>query len=129
MRHIKYIVRFVTLISIILQTTGCSKDFLERPPTSSVTDATFYQNDDQVLAATALLYSQVWFDYNDKASYNFGDFRAGTAYSAYNDRNNCLFNTTADINEVRAAWSAFFNVIGQSNLAIRNINTYAGSAV
>jgi starch-binding outer membrane protein, SusD/RagB family len=128
MRHLKYIFRFVILIPIILQ-TGCNKDFLDRTPKSSVTDASFYKTDDQVLAGTALLYSEVWFDYNDKASYNFGDFRAGTAYSAYNDRNNVLFNTTADIGEVGAAWRAFFNVIGQSNLAIRNINTYAGPDV
>jgi hypothetical protein len=38
------------------------------------------------MAATSLLYSQVWFDYNDKAMYNLGDFRGGTAYSAWNDR-------------------------------------------
>jgi hypothetical protein len=128
MKHLKYIFKFVVVILIFLQ-TGCSKDFLVKPPQDAVTDASFYQSDEQVLASTALLYSQVWFDYNDKASYNFGDFRAGTAYSAYNDRNNVLFNTTPDIGEVRAAWSSFFIVIGQSNLAINNINTYAGSGV
>jgi len=45
---------------------GCSKDFLQKPPTSSIVDASFYKTDDQVLAGTALLYSEVWFDYNDK---------------------------------------------------------------
>ncbi|HEY4786357.1 MAG TPA: RagB/SusD family nutrient uptake outer membrane protein, partial [Bacteroidales bacterium] len=114
---------------LIFLQAGCAKDFLVKPPLDSVTDASFYQNDAQLQAATALLYSQVWFDYNDKASYNFGDFRAGTAYSAYNDRNNVLFNTTPDIGEVSAAWRAFFIVVGQSNLAIHNINTYAGSGV
>jgi hypothetical protein len=108
---------------------GCSKDFLQKPPTSSIVDASFYKTDDQVLAGTALLYSEVWFDYNDKASYNLGDFRSGTAYSAYNDRGNVLFNTTGDTPENGTAWRSFFIVVGQSNLAIQNINKYAGAGV
>jgi len=81
------------------------------------------------LAATGLLYSKVWFDYNDKASYNLGDFRAGTAFSAYNDRGNVLFNTTGGTPENGSSWRSFFIVVGQSNLAIENINKYAGSDV
>ena len=81
------------------------------------------------MAGTASLYNKVWFDYNDKAYYNLGDFRSGTAYSAYNDRGNVLFNTTAENGENNASWRAFFNVVAQSNMAIYNINTYAGEAV
>jgi len=116
------------LFSVIIL-TGCKKDFLEKPPTDSIVDANFYQSDEQVLAATSLLYSRVWFDYNDKASFNLGDFRSGTAFSAYNDRGNVLFNTT-DINgENGAAWRSFFIVVGQSNLTMFNINKFAGPAV
>ena len=116
------------MISVIIL-TGCKKDFLEKPPTDSIVDANFYQSDEQVLAATSLLYSRVWFDYNDKASFNLGDFRSGTAFSAYNDRGNVLFNTT-DINgENGAAWRSFFIVVGQSNLTMFNINKFAGPAV
>ena len=32
--------------------SGCSKDFLDKPPESAVTDQTFYKNDDQLKAAT-----------------------------------------------------------------------------
>lgn len=108
---------------------ACSEDFLERPPKDSIVDAGFYQTDDQVLASTALLYSKVWFDYNDKASYNLGDFRAGTAFSAWNDRGNVLFNTTGNTPENGSAWRSFFIVVGQSNLAIQNIQKYAGPSV
>ena len=108
---------------------ACNKSFLEKPPTDAIVDANFYQTDDQVLAATALLYSKVWFDYNDKASYNIGDFRAGTSYSAYNDQDNVLFNTTGDTPDNGAAWRAFFIVVGQSNLAIHNIQANAGAGV
>ncbi len=122
-------VRYSLLLVVVLGMAACSKDFLERPPTDSIVDGSFYQTDEQVLAATSLLYSKVWFDYNDKASYNLGDFRAGTAYSAWNDRGNVLFNTTGNTPENGTAWRSFFIVVGQSNLAIENINRYATTGV
>ncbi len=129
MKKLNRINYFICLMVAIAGLAACKKSFLEKPPLSSVVDANFYKTDDQVLAATSLLYSQVWFDYNDKAMYNLGDFRGGTAYSAWNDRGNVLFNTTGDNGENGASWRAFFNVVAQSNLAIYNINRYAGSAV
>lgn len=129
MKYVKNI--YAKLIGVLpLAFLGaCSEDFLERPPKDSIVDAGFYQTDDQVLASTALLYSKVWFDYNDKASYNLGDFRAGTAFSAWNDRGNVLFNTTGNTPENGSAWRSFFIVVGQSNLAIQNIQKYAGPSV
>ncbi len=123
--------KFTWMYALVALTTiwGCKKSFLEKPPIDTIVDASFYKTDDQVLAATALLYSKVWFDYNDKASYNLGDFRAGTAFSAYNDRGNVLFNTTGSTPENGSAWRSFFIVVNQSNLAIVNINKYAGDAV
>lgn len=118
----------VCLLPVILL-SACKKTFLEKVPTDAIVDASFYKTDDQVLAGTALLYSKVWFDYNDKASYNLGDFRAGTAFSAYNDRGNVLFNTTGDNPDNSAAWRAFFIVVAQSNLTRQNIETYAGDGV
>lgn len=108
---------------------GCKKSFLEKPPTDAITDASFYKTDEQVLAGTAGLYNKVWFDYNDKASYNIGDFRSGTTFSAYNDRGNVLFNTTAENGENNASYRSFFQVVAQSNLTIININANAGEGV
>jgi starch-binding outer membrane protein, SusD/RagB family len=117
------------LVVPVIIGNACNKKFLEKPPTDAIVDAGFYKTDEQVLASTALLYSKVWFDYNDKATYNLGDFRAGTAFSAWNDRGNVLFNTTGDNGENGASWRAFFNVVGQSNLTINNIQKFAGDAV
>jgi starch-binding outer membrane protein, SusD/RagB family len=130
MRNIQQYIRPLIALGLLMPALfSCKKSFLEKPPTDAVVDANFYQSDEQVLAATDLLYSKVWFDYNDKASYNLGDFRSGTTYSAYNDRGNVLFNTT-DLNfENEAAWRSFFIVVGQSNLAINNINKYAAPGV
>lgn len=130
MKNIKqYIQPLVALGLLVPALLSCKKSFFEKPPTDSVVDANFYTSDEQVLAATNLLYSKVWFDYNDKASYNLGDFRSGTTYSAYNDRGNVLFNTTDLTPENAAAWRSFFIVVGQSNLAIYNINKYATANV
>lgn len=122
----KYLIGFLIPVSLLV---SCKKDFLEKPPTDAIVDANFYKTNDQILAGTASLYNRVWFDYNDKAYYNIGDFRAGTTYSAYNDRGNVLFNTTAENGENNASWRAFYNVVAQSNMAMVNINKYAGEAV
>ena len=124
--NIKYLIGLAIPIAMA---AGCKKSFLEKPPMDAIVADNFYKTDEQVLAGTAGLYSRVWFDYNDKAYYNLGDFRAGTAYSAWNDRGNVLFNTTAENGENNASWRAFFNVVAQSNMAIYNINKYAGEGV
>lgn len=124
--------RILNLLGVLLSIatfSSCKKDFLDRPPLSQITDANFYKTDDQLRAATAPLYSSVWFDYNDQASWQLGDFRGGTAFDAWYDNANSKFNTTADNQHNQSAWRAFFNVVAQSNLAIVNINRFAGPSV
>jgi hypothetical protein len=79
MKSIKYINYWSLFAITMLLLSACSRDFLNRPPTDSIVDANFYQTDAEVMAGTSLLYSKAWFDYNDKASFNLGDFRGGTA--------------------------------------------------
>lgn len=122
----KYFSGFLLVIAAL---SSCSKSFLDKPPLSSFTDKDFYKTDAQVMAATALLYSAAWFDYNDQSMYNIGDYRGGTAFAAWNDRGNVLFNTTGDNLQNGASWRAFYNVVGQSNLFISNMNKYAGEEV
>lgn len=126
MKKINYLTGLLIAVAAF---SGCKKEFLEKPPLSSIVDANFYKTNEQVMASTSLLYSQVWFDYNDKAMYNLGDFRGGSAFSAWNDRGNVLFNTTGDNGENGASWRAFFNVVAQSNLFLYNIEKYGGPAV
>lgn len=122
----KYIL--IAALSVI-GLAGCDDDFLNRPPKDTLVDANFYKNDDQVLSATAGLYSAVWKDYIDKANFKLGDFRGGTVFRAWGDRDHVLFNTTAVSPENSEAYRAFFVIIGQSNMAIQNITRYAGTGV
>jgi hypothetical protein len=55
MNKLNNIKSLIGLSLSILLLSGCKKDFLERPPTDAVVDANFYQNDDQILAATSAL--------------------------------------------------------------------------
>lgn len=125
-QHITYILGAVLALAAL---SSCKKDFLERPPLSAVTDANFYKTDEQVMASTAPLYSSVWFDYNDQASWQLGDYRGGTAFDAWYDNANSRFSTTADNAQNGSAWRSFFNVVAQANLGIVNINRFAGPAV
>nr|WP_321408559.1 RagB/SusD family nutrient uptake outer membrane protein [uncultured Carboxylicivirga sp.] len=121
------ILKYNWLIGLIVMfaLANCSEDYLVRPPEDALTDADFYKTDEEVMAATAPLYSRMWFDYNDKASYSIGDLRSGIMMAPWNSREFGAFNANGDNSEVIAGWNAFYTVIQQSNLAIRNINTYA----
>lgn len=120
--------RFIAMILLAIAVlSGCKKSFLERPPTDSIVDANFYKSDEQLAAATALLYNRVWFDYNENPAFSLGDIRAGTTFRGYNERGNVEFNTNDLTPENRRAWASLFVVVGQSNLLISNINRYAGA--
>jgi hypothetical protein len=127
MKNFKY--NWIAIFISMLILTGCSQDFLTRAPEDTITDGNFYKTDAQVMAATSLLYNRVWFDYNDKASYEIGDFRGGVAYNPWGQQGYVRFNLTGYDPDMIAGWNSFFTVIGQSNMAIQNINRYAGAAV
>ena len=129
MNNMKQIINFLAVLLTIAILTSCKKEFLDKPPLSSITDANFYKTDEQVMSGTAPLYNAVWFDYNDAASWQIGDFRGGDAFDAWYDYANSRFNTTPDNQYNQNSWRSFFNVIAQSNLAIFNINRFAGPAV
>ncbi|MBF9254019.1 RagB/SusD family nutrient uptake outer membrane protein [Pontibacter sp. 172403-2] len=109
--------------------SGCEKDFLERPPQDTLVDANFFKTDEQLLAASAPLYSVVWKDYVDKASWALGDLRAGTTMRAWGYRDDVLFNTTEVSTSNSEAYRTFWIVVGQANTLIQNVNRYAGPGV
>ena len=116
---------------VLVAMTGCKKDFLEKPPIDSITDANFYKTNQQVLSATSLLYSKVWFSYNDKASFALGDIRGGTLFYPWGGefRDQVLFTATGNNGQVTASWNAFYTVVAQANLFLYNIERYGGAEV
>ncbi|WPP50708.1 RagB/SusD family nutrient uptake outer membrane protein [Catalinimonas niigatensis] len=120
---------YLACLFLISCFAACEEDFLERPPLSSIVDGNYYQTAEQVLAGTAPLYNIVWFAYNDKASHGIGDARGGILTSGSYQLENIQMNTTGVTAENGSAWRSFFNVVGQSNTVISNINQYAGESV
>lgn len=125
--------RYIIAGSLVALTmfSGCKEDFLERPPLDALTSETFYNNDAQILASTAPLYNVVWKRYHETASFHVGDLRGGTTWYPWNGeaRESTLFKTTGVTGSTLNAYSSFFNVVGQSNMAIYNINKFAGPEV
>ncbi len=121
-------IRILTSLGVflLLFLVSCTDEFLELPPESNLTDGDFYQTNSQVQAATATLYNLVWFDYNDKASYNIGDFRGGSYFDAWSDRDNVEFKTTPTTLDNGVAWRSFYNVIGQANTTMYNVINNSG---
>jgi starch-binding outer membrane protein, SusD/RagB family len=125
-RMIKYLMGLV----VAGITVGCTKDFIERPPVDTIVDVNFYQTPEQLLAASAPLYNLVWFAYNDKASHGIGDGRGGTFSANYSYQlENIQFRTTGVTQENANSWRAFFNVVGQANALINNVNKYTPESV
>lgn len=116
---------------VLLLVTSCTKEFLDRPPLDVPVDANFYKNDAQVLAGSSALYNKVWFEYNRKASFSLGDFRGGVATSMYNSPwyDNTRFYSSANSDTNYSTWISFYNIIGQCNTFIVNVQKYAGSDV
>lgn len=128
MKKINY-KHYLAGLLIIGSMAGCKRDFLDRRPEDTIVDANFYQTSAQVLAGSAPLYNLVWFSYNDKASHGIGDARGGVLYSGSYQIENTEMRTTATTAEVGSSWQSFFNIVGQSNLLINNVEKYAGVSV
>lgn len=100
-------------------TTACKKSFTDRPALAEPTVDNYYNNAEQVKGATGTLYGLPWFPFLDKGIDCIGEIRSGNEftwdgqYSSFRD-----FTTTATDPRLSEAWSAFFKVIGWSNIMI-----------
>ncbi|MCA1744232.1 MAG: RagB/SusD family nutrient uptake outer membrane protein [Bacteroidales bacterium] len=114
-------------VAAILAMTGCSEDFLEMTPNSQMTVSNFFQSNAELQAATAPLYSKVWFDFNDKFYYALGDGRGNNLFAPYSDYIYPFtnFTETSLTGPLVSAWQSLYNVVGQSNNTINNIKAFS----
>ncbi|MFM2290563.1 MAG: hypothetical protein RIS29_376 [Bacteroidota bacterium] len=113
------------VLSSMLASTACSDSFLNEKPTSVLTLEDFFQSEADLKTATAPLYNNVWFDFNDKFYYGLGDGRANNLYAPYSDYIYPFsdWTETALTGPLGSAWGSFYNVIAQTNYTINNIRT------
>ena len=123
------IIQYTVFLASLASLAGCSKNFLNRPPLSSLTSGNFYQTDAEVMSGTAPLYNITWFDYNDKAFLAFGVARGGSLNS--NDRTAYIeFDPSAtDQTTLLTGYKAFYKIAAQANLTMGNIVNATGSTV
>lgn len=111
--------------------TGCQKDFFNRPPENALTVGTYYQTVAQVQASTDILYAAPWFGLNGKAFLAIGDLQSGNA-ACYAGTDGA-FDAFRNLSEgdgtqtVQSAWDALYTVIAQSNELLLNLPGAAGS--
>lgn len=115
---------WILLLSLFM--VSCSKDFLDRRPLDNLTDANFYQNEAQLLQSTAPLYNAVWLSYNFKAIQSV-ELRANTLF--WNQESYKSFSVSSADGDLSEAWQSFFNVVGQANMVMSNVQTYTPESV
>lgn len=119
----------VLLAVAFLSVSGC-QDFLDSEINSSITSENFYGNEEDFQAATAALYTKVWFDFNDKFYYGLGDGRGFNLYAPYSDYVYPFTDLTASgiTGPLVSAWQALYNVVQQSNRVIKGITASAATS-
>lgn len=119
-----------TIVTVSAITVGCKKDYFNRAPLSSVAVGNFYQNADQITAATNGLYSVAWFGWNTHAGWCISDLSGGNARSWSSDIENFSYFTVANTDRVLdAAWNSLYTEIAQANVLINDLPTAAPASV
>lgn len=120
---LRYILGSGLLIAAV--STGCKKDFFNRPPENASTVGTYYQTDDQVRSSTNILYAAPWFGFNGKAFFAISELQSGNAICwAGTDGAFDAFGSFAAGNatqSVQSAWNSLYTVVAQSNALINNL--------
>ena len=120
-------------VSIVLTVAVCAscEDFLVQENTTNLNQATFFDSETAVKAATAPLYNYVWNDFNGKFYYGMGDGRANNITAQYSDYIYPYTNFTdgALSQGLADAWNSLYSVVAQSNNTIENISKYCSETV
>ncbi|MDR3219841.1 MAG: RagB/SusD family nutrient uptake outer membrane protein, partial [Dysgonamonadaceae bacterium] len=125
--------KFIAILFVFLAafTFSACEDFLDYAPNDRDTMDNFFQSPADLQVATAPLYNQVWFDFNDKFYYGLGEGRGNNLFAPYTGKNDDYITAFVTLTETQltgplvSAWQSFFNVIAQSNNTIKNIREKA----
>jgi hypothetical protein len=108
-----------TLLTAGALLTSCQKDFIDRPSLSGTTTGNYYNNADEVRAATSTLYSGLpWRNYESRAQDAIGDVMSGNMFT-YTDTEYLSFSMSSASERIGAAWGAFYKIIGYCNVMIK----------
>ena len=91
--------------------TAC-EDFLDQKNTTDLNQGTFFESDEAVEAAVYPLYNYVWWAFNEKAYYAFGDGRSNNITAQYSEYIKYYgnLNETSLTEGLDGAWNALYSV-------------------
>lgn len=126
----KSIYKFLLLSLFILVTVSCSKEFLDQPIQDSIVSENFYSTDDQLLSASAVLYSRPWFYYNDKFRWAMGDSYSGNSVGSFEDLVQFVnFAMNPNNTYMIEGWESYWVVVTVSNSVLKAIDESLGDEV
>lgn len=118
-------INIFSLLIIIVMISSCKKEFLDRPPLAQVTTDNFYKSTSDLRLATAALYAQPWFNWNNFPYLGIGDIMSGNMLQPYNTGlvQFTTFSITGDNGYVTDSWRCFYDIAAHCNANIKAINT------
>ncbi|MEZ4967316.1 MAG: RagB/SusD family nutrient uptake outer membrane protein [Saprospiraceae bacterium] len=126
----KHKIKHLSALLLVLLLSACSKGFLDIEPQDRLTIDNFYNNENEIRAATASLYGFPWFDFNDKFYWLVGDCMSGNMYYTYDQEGQFFyFSFTEGNSHLSAGWKGLFRVISYANSIINDMPRAAGGKV
>lgn len=116
---------------VIIMISSCKKAFLDRPPLTGITADNFYKSSSDLRLATAAIYAEPWFNWNNFPLLGIGDIMAGNMLQPYNSGlvQFTTFSITSDNTYVSQAWQGFYDIVAHCNVTIKAINTKVPDSV
>lgn len=117
---------YIGTVCASLMISSCSSDFLDVYPTDQMMSTNYYNNDNEVLMGTAVLYTRPWFDSEENTSMMVGDCRAGVAINTeVNGLRHTWLNTTVAVGpDIERPWKSYYAVNTHACAILDNINKY-----
>ncbi len=104
---------------MIILGTSCSEDFLNVESQDSTALNEYYQSEDDIRNATAVLYGAYgWFDYVSGFMFYVGDVASGDMYYS---NNYMSFGVTSDNTDLNSGWESLYRVNSYCNTIINNM--------
>jgi hypothetical protein len=115
----------IALLFGIIIISSCKKDYLNRPPLTGITKDNFYKSGSDLRLATAALYAQPWFGWNNFPLLGIGDIMSGNMIQPYNTDlvQFTSFSITSQNSYISQSWSSFYDIVAHCNINIKAINT------
>jgi hypothetical protein len=121
--------KLLVLSLVIMLSTSCSQDFLDRPSEDGFNTTNFYSSDLQVSSTTLPFYGRSWWNFTTKWMSLIGDLGSGNLVGGADGQDLAEFKLTSTSDAISKPWLTFYGVIAQANNIINNLEEISGPDV